>query len=334
MPEQKSFKWFFDFLNENEGHMHGIDTILHAKQTKFQQMEIMKTYNYGRILVLDGKIQSSESDEFIYHEALVHPAMLTHPNPKRVFIVGGGEGATLREILRHKSVEHVLMVDIDEEVVDGCKKHLPEWHQGSFEDPRVRLEFMDARKYLEETKDVYDIIIIDISEPVEEGPAYLLYTKEFYQIVMNRLSKNGLISLQAGTTALTAIFCFSSVYQTLRSVFPIVLGYQAIIPCFGLPWGFALASKELDPKALSQDEIESRIAERLRGEIRYYNGEIHQGQFLLPKHIRQHSERETRIIEDNHPLFAYTYSERQPSLMDADEQLKTPLFDAMVALAE
>ncbi|MEK6683342.1 MAG: polyamine aminopropyltransferase [Nitrospirota bacterium] len=306
MSGPKSYKWFLDFLTPDEGHMHGVETILHAMQTKFQQMEIMVTRNYGRCLVLDGKMQSSESDEFIYHEALVHPAMLTHPNPQRVFIVGGGEGATLREILRHKSVEHVLMVDIDQDVVEACKKYLPEWHQGSFDDPRVKLEYRDARKYLEETTDVYDIIIIDISEPVEEGPAYLLYTKEFYQIVMNRLSKNGIICLQAGTTALTALLCFSAVYQTLKSVFPIVRPYQAIIPCFGLPWGFILASKQLDPQLPSQEEVNQRIAGRLRGELRYYNGEIHHGQFLLPKHIRQHAERETRIIEDNHPLFTYT----------------------------
>jgi len=305
MPEQKSYKWFLDFLNGDEGHMHGVETILFAKQTKFQQMEIMVTRNYGRCLVLDGKMQSSEYDEFIYHEALVHPALLTHPDPKRVFIVGGGEGATLREILRHKSVEHVLMVDIDQEVVESCKKYLPEWHQGAFDDPRVRLEYRDARKYLEETKDVYDVIIIDISEPMEEGPAYLLYTKEFYKIVMNRLSKNGIISLQAGTTSLTALLCFSAVYQTLKSVFPIVRPYQAIIPCFGLPWGFALASKQVDPQSFSQDDMDKRIADRIKGELQYYDGEIHQGQFLLPKHIRQHAERETRIIEDNHPLFAY-----------------------------
>jgi spermidine synthase len=305
MPEPKSYKWFLDFLTPDEGHMHGVETILYAKQTKYQQMEIMVTRNYGRCLVLDGKMQSSEYDEFIYHEALVHPALLTHPNPKKVFIVGGGEGATLREILRHKSVEHVLMVDIDQEVVESCKKYLPEWHQGSFDDPRTRLEFRDARKYLEETKDVYDVIIIDISEPMEEGPAYLLYTKEFYQIVMDRLSKNGIISLQAGTTSLTSLLCFSAVYQTLKSVFPIVRPYQAIIPCFGLPWGFALASKLADPQSFSQEEIDKRIADRLKGELKYYNGEIHHGQFLLPKHIRQHAERETRIIEDNHPLFAY-----------------------------
>lgn len=305
MPEPKSCKWFLDFLSPDEGHMHGIKTILFSKQTKYQQVEIMDTGSYGRCLVLDGKIQSSETDEFIYHEALVHPAMLTHPDPKRIFVVGGGEGATLREILRHKTVEYVLMVDIDQEVVESSRKHLPQWHQGAFDDPRVELKFLDARKYLEETKDRYDIIVIDISEPVEEGPAYLLYTKEFYTLVQNRLTPHGLITLQAGTTSMTSLLCFSAVYQTLKAVFPVVAPYEASIPSFGLPWGFILASKSADPRKFPIDQVNELIEKRIRGELIYYDGETHTGQFMLAKHIRREIEKVNRIIEDNHPLYTY-----------------------------
>jgi len=305
MPEPKNYKWFLDFLSPDEGHMHGIKTILFSKQTKFQQVEIMDTGSYGRCLVLDGKIQSSELDEFIYHEALVHPAMLSHPDPKRVFIVGGGEGATLREVLRHKTVQYVLMVDIDQEVVESSKRHLPEWHQGAFDDSRVELKFLDARKYLEETQDRYDVIVIDISEPVEEGPAYLLYTKEFYSLVLDRLTPNGLITLQAGTTALTPLFCFRAVYQTLKAVFSIVAPYEACIPSFGLPWGFVVASNKVDPRKISVEQINETIFKRVRGELRYYDGVTHTGQFLLPKHVRRNIEKEDRIIEDNHPLYTY-----------------------------
>jgi spermidine synthase len=305
MAEPKSYKWFLDLLSPDEAHAHGIEKILEAKQTKYQQMEILLTRSYGRALILDGKMQSSEYDEFIYHEALVHPALLSHPNPKRVMIVGGGEGATLREVLRYKSIEKVLMVDIDEEVVQSCRKHMPEWSDGAFEDPRTDLRFLDARKYLEETKDTFDVIIIDISEPVQEGPAYLLYTKEFYQIVQQRLGKSGVISLQAGTTAVNALLCFSSVYQTMKSVFPVVRPYQAAIPSFGLPWGFALASDSVDPLKIPGGEVDERIAKRINGDLRYYNGETHHGQFLLAKVIRATMENERRIIEDNHPLYSY-----------------------------
>ena len=308
MNETKNSKWFHDFLSPHEHHAHGLREVVFSAQSPFQQIEILETNSYGRCLVLDGKMQSSEADEFIYHEALVHPAMLTHPSPKRVFIVGGGEGATLREILRYTSVESVLMVDIDEAVVSACRTHLPQWHRGAFDDPRVDLRYCDARKYLEETDAIYDVIIIDISEPVEEGPAYLLYTREFYQTVTERLGPDGIISLQAGTTSVTSLLNFSAVFQTLRTAFPIVAGYQACIPSFGLPWGFALASKQIDPQTFSPIEMNRRIAERVAGDLRYYDGLVHQGQFLLPKHVRIQVEKEERIIEDNQPLFTYTYN--------------------------
>ncbi len=301
----KCWKWFIDYLSPSESHGHGINAIVYTGKSDFQKIDILDSKGYGRCLVLDGKIQSSEIDEFIYHEALVHPAMLSHPNPKNVFVVGGGEGATLREILRHSSVEHVLMVDIDSDVVEACKTHLPQWHMGAFEDPRVELQFLDARKYLEETNKQYDVIIIDISEPVEEGPAYLLYTKEFYRLVNDRLSESGTIALQAGTTASPYLINFTAVYQTLLSAFPVVTPYQASIPSFGLPWGFALASKATDPTTWSCEAVDHLISERIQGELKYYDGITHRGQFSLPKNLRHALKAEKRIIEDNQPLYLY-----------------------------
>jgi spermidine synthase len=305
MIEPKSFKWFFEYTSPEEGHIHGIRTIYYASQTKYQRMEIMESGSYGRCLVLDGKMQSSITDEFIYHEALVHPAMLTHPDPRRVFIVGGGEGATLRDVLKHKSVEYCMMVDIDQEVVEKCKELLPEWSAGAFDDPRTDLRFMDARKYLEETSDTYDVIIIDISEPVEEGPAYLLFTREFYEIVKERLSPDGVISLQAGTTALHQLLNFTAVNKTLSTVFPVVAPYDIPIPSFGLPWGFTLASKNRDPRKWTSQDVDKMIAERIRGNPRFYDGVAHVGLFNLPKHIRKALAEETKVIEDNAPLFTY-----------------------------
>ncbi len=301
----KNYRWFIEPLSPEEGHLHGIRGVLYSGQTKFQAMDILELGSYGKSLVLDGKVQSSMVDEFIYHEALVHPAMLVHPHPERVFIVGGGEGATLREVLRHRTVKRVLMVDIDEEVVENCRIHMPEWHQGSFEDPRVELRFLDARKYLEETRDTYDVIVIDISEPVEEGPAYLLFTKEFYGIVRERLNPLGTISLQAGTVSVAMLDCFAAIHKTLTLVFPVVAPYWAAIPSFALPWGFCVASTATDPRSLTPSEIDRLIVERIEGELRYYDGLTHQMGFLLPKHVRERLQREERVIEDNHPLFTY-----------------------------
>lgn len=305
MSQPKNYKWFFDYLTPEEGHIHGIKKTLYSKKTAFQQMEIMETGSYGRCLVLDQKMQSSEVDEFIYHEILVHPAMLMHPAPKDVFIVGGGEGATLREVLRHKSVERCLMVDIDEEVVMMSKELLPEYHAGSFDDKRTELAFTDARRWLEEHDKKYDVIIIDISEPVEEGPAYLLYTKEFYRLVWDRLSDEGSIALQAGTTAIGRLLNLTAVHRTLQTVFPHVVSMQAVIPSFGLPWGFALASKKTDPRALSIEQVDKMLKERVAGELRYYDGQTHQHSMYLPKHVRRAIEEQNLIIEDNAPIYTY-----------------------------
>ncbi len=173
------------------------------------------------------------------------------------------------------------------------------------DDPRTDLRYMDARKYLEETTDTYDVIIIDISEPVEEGPAYLLYTREFYELVKERLSPDGAISLQAGTTALHQLLNFTAVDKTLNAVFPVVAPYAVSIPSFGLPWGFTLASKNLDPRKFLPKELDAMIKKRIKGENRYYDGVTNQGMYSLPKHIRKAMAEETKIIEDNAPLFTY-----------------------------
>jgi len=305
MPQPKNTKWFLDFFGPDEGHMHGIKTTLYSKKTEFQQMEIMDTGSYGRCLVLDGKMQSSEVDEFIYHEVLVHPAMLVHPGPKSVFVVGGGEGATLREILRHRSVTHAVMVDIDEEVVMMSKELMPEYHAGAFDDPRTELKFLDARRWLEEHDEKYDSIIIDISEPVEEGPAYLLYTREFYELVTERLTEEGTIALQAGTTSIKGLLNISAVHKTLETVFPHVVSMEATIPSFGLPWGFTMASKKNDPKKLTAADVDGMIAGRIEGELRFYDGECHQGLMHLPKFVRKAIAEQQKIIEDNAPIFSY-----------------------------
>lgn len=304
----RSYRWFVDMLSAHEGHIIGLKNILYTAKTPFQEVDIVDTYTYGKCLFLDSKIQSSQKDEFIYHELLVHPTMLMHPKPERIMVVGGGEGATLRELLKHKSTKYILMVDIDEEVVRECIKHLPEMHQGAFDDPRVELKFLDARKYLEETKDLFDVIIIDIPEPLEAGPAYLLYTREFYQIVKSRLSPQGTINLQAGTLSPVGLECICSVAKTLETAFPVVAPLLASIPCFSLPWGFILASKERDPRKFSPPEIDALIAQRIVGELKFYDGICHQGIFSVAKYIRQAIARTTTVIEDNAPLYTLSQS--------------------------
>ncbi|MCX8204569.1 MAG: spermidine synthase, partial [Candidatus Nezhaarchaeota archaeon] len=183
MPEGASFTYFVEHQTPNTSVVHKVKRVLYTGDTQFQHVDIIETYDFGTCLVLDGKVQSSTFDEWIYHEALVHPAMFTHPNPCRVAIIGGGEGATAREVLKHRCVEEVVMVDIDREVVELAKSRLSLIHQGSFEDHRLKLLFMDGRRFLEETQQRFDVIIIDVTDPLAGGPSYLLYTREFYDVV-------------------------------------------------------------------------------------------------------------------------------------------------------
>ncbi len=298
-----AYKWFFEATTPVEGHMHAIVRTIVERQTRFQHVEIMETASYGKCLVLDGRIQSSLGDEFVYHEALVHPGLLAvETPPQSALVIGGGEGATLREILRYPSIQRAVMVDIDEEVVEICRRHLPEMHQGAFEDPRTLVLHEDARAYLERTADRYDLIVSDLVEPLEEGPACRLYTREFYATVRDRLTPTGTFTMQAGWTKVGDISFFTSINRTLQEAFPIVAGYQTFVSCFGVPWGFIVASKKIDPRRQDPATIDRLIAERIGKPLQYWDGLTHQHAFALPRHLRLALEAETRIATDERPL--------------------------------
>ena len=298
-------KWLRDKINENFLQLHRLDEVLYAGRTKYQSARIVRSRTLGICLVLDNKIQSTERDEFIYHEALVQPAMIAHPNPETVFIAGGGEGATLREALRHKTVKKAVMVEIDDQVTALSRQYLPAHSQGAFDDGRTELHHVDARNFLEKSKDKYDIIIIDLPDPIEEGPAYLLYTQEFYRMARERLTKEGLMSVQAGSASPTELLNFTAVNNTLKSVFPMVTQYATYVPCFGGPWGFCLASRQYNSSLLSPKEVDERIAARSLTGLRFYDGVTHQGMFSTPMYIRDAMEKQTRIITDKEPLYLY-----------------------------
>jgi spermidine synthase len=254
--------------------------------------------------VLDDKTQSTELDEFVYHEALVRPCMVAHPMPRDVFIAGGGEGATAREVLSHRAVRRVVMVDIDAEVVELCRRHMGQFHRGAFDDARLELLHADALQYLETTGERFDVAVIDVPDPLESGPAYLLYTREFYELLKRRLNPGGLMVAQAGPTG-PAFYeqCFSAVANTVRSVFPKAFACEAFVPSFGATWGFVIGSLGPDPAALTAEEVDRRLAERTTAPLRYYDGITHRGMFSLPKYLREAMAREARVITRANPLF-------------------------------
>lgn len=300
----KEHKWFIEQTSPSTAHMFGVKEYIINRQTRFQQVEIADTNFFGRILILDGKIQSAERDEYIYHDALVHPAMLIHPGPRRVLIIGGGEGATLREVFRHPSVESAVMVDIDEEVVNLCKEYLPGWHQGAFDDPRLELLHMDARAYLEENDRLFDVIISDIPEPVEEGPARRLFTRQFYRLVQERLLEGGILALQAGDFSLSFIEAHNAVYNTIKQVMPGVCSYRAYVPSFNTDWSYAITSRDGDLAKFDPAEIDRRAAER-KLDLAYYDSETHRGMFAIPKDIRKLRDATSLVIDDERLLTIY-----------------------------
>lgn len=300
-----TWKWFIEYTHPTQAHMHGVERFIYSGKTKYQVVEIIDTEFYGRCLVLDGKIQSSEFDEYIYHETLIQPAAVLHPEPRKAMVVGGGEGAVLRELLRHPSIEQIVMVDIDRDVVELCQEYLPGWHQGSFNNPKVNVLYMDARKYLQGTDEIFDIIYMDLTEPIDDGPSYLLFTREFYQIVSDRLSQDGMIALQAGSFNPRLIECHAAICNTLATSFPIVRSYSSFIPSYDAVWGFALAAKCYDPLGLDAAEVDRRLCERGIDGLRFYDGETHRGMFAVPKDVRAARAKETRIIEDDRPLITY-----------------------------
>lgn len=303
--EHDRHRWLHDDLSPDITMLYSIRRVLYSGQSKYQSIEIVDTGSFGVCLVLDGKIQSSESDEFIYHESLVHPVMLAHPAPERVFIAGGGEGATLREVLSHKSVKKAVMVDIDEQVVDVCRRFLPSFHQNSFNDPRAELLFADARKFLEDKRQEFDVIIIDLADPLEDSPSRLLYTLEFYQLVMRSLRPDGIVVVQSESAGWADLQGFVAIVNTLRHVFPIVRPYQVHIPSFVDMWGFASASRVLDLEQLTAEEVDRRISSRVSRDLKAYDGLSHQSMLLFPRHIRRRIEMAERIITDSSPISVY-----------------------------
>jgi spermidine synthase len=272
-------------------------------KTRFQTYQICDIPRFGKSLFLDYNIQTSLLDEHVFHECMSQPAMTLHPNPKKVLVCGGGEGATLREALKHSTVERATMVDIDGELVEMVKSHMPEWHQGAFDDPRTTLLYEDARVFLEQNQGAgFHVILSDLPNPHEEGPSQMLFTKEYFELCAGALSEDGVFAMQAGSANQNYPDCMACCIRTLQEIpaFAHVAGYWAVVTTFFQPWGFALASKRHDPLALDEDEIAHRFAER-GVQTRYYTPRFHRSVFTLPDYMLEAVAR-GRVLTDGEPF--------------------------------
>lgn len=293
--------WVSEYITPWDMYVHGVTKVLAYKKTAFQEMYIVETGAYGKGLVLDGKWQSCTGDEFLYHEPLVHPAMICHSSPRNVLVLGGGEGATVREILRWKTVEQVMMVDIDGEVVEACREHMPEMHQGAFEDPRTNLVIGDALEVLDTTEQKWDIVISDLSDPIEEGPSFQLFTKEYFEKAQRVLAPGGYFVLQAGPVAPVELTLHARLVNTLKAVFPNVHSYASHTPTYGSPWGFAIGTAEAIATRPDPDATNQLLEEKTTGGLRLIDGMSLLGIMQTPAYIRKAIAAETQVYTIKEP---------------------------------
>lgn len=271
------------------------DEILLDETTDFQHATLVKTQAFGTALFLDGILNSAQADEFIYHEALVHPAMIRGPR-RRVLVVGGAEGGVIREVLKYQDVEEVVMVDIDAALVRLCQKHLSETYGNPWNDDRLELVHIDGRAYLE-SSDPFDVIILDLNEATEEGPARLLFTREFYSLIRDRLNPGGMVSMQSEW--INTGFHFD-LTKTQKSSLGEVVIFEVSVPSFLLPEALNLACKSGFVPLLSEIQVDSLLAEAQIG-TRFYNGAMDQKMRTLSPVQMEGYRKPARIFSDHEP---------------------------------
>jgi len=293
--------WITEYITPCDVYHHGVTKVLVYKRTAFQEMVIVESGSYGKGLVLDGKWQSCSGDEFLYHEPLVHPACVNHTEPRTILILGGGEGATAREALKWKTVEKVVMVDIDAEVVEACREHLSEMHQGAFDDARCAVVIGDALDYLDDAQDEWDIIISDLSDPIEEGPSFELFTKEYFEKCRRALRAGGFFVVQAGPVSPAGMNLHVRLAHTVKAVFSQAASYSSYIPTYGSPWSYVLGSDEPIEIFPDPDRVDKLLKEKTTGDFRMFDGRTLLGLMQPPKHLREAIAAESRIFTLSDP---------------------------------
>ncbi len=277
-------QYMYEHLNENYGFFVRSSKLIETSRTEFQDLEIHETPQFGKLFRLDGCFMTSEREEFVYHETLIHPALTAHPAPKKVLIIGGGDGGAAEEALKHPSVEQCTLVELDGKVVDVAKEHFASIHHGVFDNPRLRLLIEDGLKFVADTTEKFDLIVLDLPDPV--GPAEQLYEEAFFRNCKRALADGGALSLHMGSPW-SRPDRVQSLYARLAKLFKTARPYTMFIPLYGCLWSMAVCSDSLDVAAETPAGIDKRIASRTLPDLQYYNGATHQALFALPNFVRK-----------------------------------------------
>ncbi|MEL7560079.1 polyamine aminopropyltransferase [Stutzerimonas chloritidismutans] len=271
-------------LYEGYGQRFRVDKMLHEVHTEHQHLVIFENARMGRVMALDGVIQTTEADEFIYHEMLTHVPILAHGLARRVLIIGGGDGGILREVAKHRDVESITMVEIDSTVVELCKEFLPEHSKGAFEDPRLNLVIDDGLRFVATTDQKFDVIISDSTDPI--GLGKVLFSENFYQACRRCLNEGGILVTQNGTPFMQ-LAEVQTTAKRMTGLFPDWHFYQAAVPTYiGGAMTFAWGACDADSRKLSLETLCQRFVGT--GIVtRYYNPHLHIGSFALPQYVLQ-----------------------------------------------
>lgn len=274
--------WYTEKHSDNVGITLKTSGTLFSGKSEFQQLDILETLEYGRMMLLDGLVMCTERDEFVYHDMIAHPALFTHPDPKQVLVIGGGDGGSIREIMKHQNVELATLCEIDGLVIEKAVELLPSMAceiDGS--NPRVKLHVDDGLAYIREHQNEFDVILVDSTDPI--GPAVGLFEEDFYRLVFGALKEDGIMVAQSESPFYHAEIQ-KSMYKNLRAVYPIVEMYQAFIPTYPSGfWSFAFASKKHHPVK----DFDRERAVKRGFYTKYYNEDLHLGAFMLPTFAKE-----------------------------------------------
>lgn len=286
-PDSAEGELLLEWLNADSAFGFRAARRLETVRTPYQTLEVFDTPQWGKLFRLDGCYMTSERDEFFYHEAITHTAALAHPNPAGALVIGGGDGGSTEELLKHPSMRRVVIAELDEEVIRVAREHLAAVHRGAFDDPRVELRIGDGWKTVEALAEAdrrFDLVVLDLTDP--DTPAHRLYTADFFRLLKRVMNPGAAVMLHVGSP-LYRPDLVGRLLRELASVFAIVRPLGLYIPLYGAYWGLCCASDTLDPRALDCATAERRLAERGIDDLRYYNGDTHQGLLALPNFYRE-----------------------------------------------
>lgn len=274
--------WFTENHTENVKFSIKVDKQLASVESEFQRIDVFDSYEFGKVLVLDGYVMLTEKDEFIYHEMITHVPMAVNPEIKKVLVIGAGDGGTIRELTRYNHIKAIDMVEIDKLVVDICKEHIPQT-ASKLSDERVNIFYEDGLKFVRNKQNEYDLIIVDSTDPF--GPGEDLFTREFYGNCYKALKEDGiLVNQHESPYYKNDAMAMQKAHQRIKSVFPVARIYQAHIPTYPSGhWLFGFASKKYDPIA----DIKEEKWNSFNIKTKYYNTELHKGSFAIPNYVKE-----------------------------------------------